>query len=144
MQNKESKTPPKAPTPPKAKVSKNSVSNTVSTGNSGSGTPPFGKKTSTGGASGGDQSSGFKKKTTSGPPDPCGLCNDVNHRIYKCPQFEAMSTEERKKTVAGLKLCFNCLQTGHRASKCKSTYTCRTCQAKHHTMVHAVAEGESS
>ena len=33
-------------------------------------------------------------------------------------------------------LCFNCLAPGHKTNDCRSLARCKTCQEKHHTMVH--------
>jgi hypothetical protein len=38
--------------------------------------------------------------------------------------------------VKKLSLCFNCLQPGHPLSKCSSSSRCRTCDRKHHTLIH--------
>ena len=42
---------------------------------------------------------------------------------------------ERKKFLAQRRLCFNCTNSGHQASKCGNKYSCRNCGHRHHTSI---------
>ena len=43
---------------------------------------------------------------------------------------------EHQPNLKAHNLCFNCLAKGHRTAECRSFSRCRSCQGKHHTMVH--------
>ncbi|XP_071577737.1 uncharacterized protein [Temnothorax nylanderi] len=58
------------------------------------------------------------------------------HYISKCPRFLKLSPRERQSTARDSKLCLNCLRPGHGMNNCPSTWTCRTCGVKHHTLLH--------
>lgn len=66
----------------------------------------------------------------------CKRCNEA-HSIYKCPIFVESSDEDRLSFINERRLCHNCLQEGHFASKCYSGH-CRVegCNQKHHTILH--------
>ncbi|CAG7732881.1 unnamed protein product, partial [Allacma fusca] len=66
----------------------------------------------------------------------CVICNNV-HPHYKCPKLNDGSDKERKKIVKESKLCTNCLSTNHGWKNCKSSRTCKTCQQKHHSLLHS-------
>lgn len=70
-------------------------------------------------------SSGFK----------CYVC-EQNHPIYTCPQFSGYSAAQRETFAHENKLCTNCLVKGHFERDCKSQYTCKQCQKRHHTLLH--------
>lgn len=65
----------------------------------------------------------------------CALCTQA-HLLSHCPQFVSRSPSQRIEVVKQFKRCFNCLSDKHIASECKSKFTCRKCQQKHHTMLH--------
>ena len=65
---------------------------------------------------------------------PCTYCGD-QHFIVACPKFRELTPVQRKRFVTDKPLCFNCLGT-HPAKECRSTYTCRECNKRHHTMIH--------
>ena len=69
----------------------------------------------------------------------CVHCKGA-HAIWTCVTFAALTHAEKKKVVSEAKLCFNCLSVGHSSQACKSTYKCKTCQRRHHTLLH-VADG---
>jgi hypothetical protein len=54
---------------------------------------------------------------------------------YRCETFKGRSAEERRDQVYRLQLCLNCLGK-HRVRNCRSTFACRTCAQKHHTLLH--------
>ena len=47
-----------------------------------------------------------------------------------------MAVERRQEVVRSQGICINCLYPGHHANQCKSSFTCRHCSQKHHTMLH--------
>ncbi|XP_049887628.1 uncharacterized protein LOC126381998 isoform X1 [Pectinophora gossypiella] len=49
----------------------------------------------------------------------CFVCKG-KHRIYDCPAFLSMSIEERIQKASSLKLCLNCLRSGHIAGACST------------------------
>ena len=51
-------------------------------------------------------------------------------------KFIGMSISQRSDHLKAHNLCFNCLAPGHRTAECRSLSRCRSCQGKHHTMVH--------
>lgn len=68
----------------------------------------------------------------------CKLCSSSNHALYKCPKFISFPVPERVKAIKRSRCCFNCLQENHSVSQCPSNQTCKTCNGKHHTMIHRV------
>ena len=53
--------------------------------------------------------------------------------LEKC---KAMPLENRTELVKKNKLCYNCLNTGHRSSGCKLNKVCSVCQGKHSPLLH--------
>ncbi|XP_076377131.1 uncharacterized protein LOC117220354 [Megalopta genalis] len=77
--------------------------------------------------------------------EKCRLCDGI-HVISHCPEFLAMSVEQRHGAVRSSHLCFNCLAPNHGARACTRS-NCRRCGNKHHTLLHkeaASAAPESS
>ncbi|XP_070518860.1 uncharacterized protein [Cardiocondyla obscurior] len=69
----------------------------------------------------------------------CPLCK-AKHFLSACPRFLAQRTRAQLDTVKRLKRCTNCLAPSHTLADCRSAHTCRTCQNRHHTLLHADAE----
>lgn len=65
----------------------------------------------------------------------CPLCKD-SHFIYSCKKFIDLPVSNRLSQAKSANLCTNCLRPGHRQSNCTSMYTCKTCQGKHHSLLH--------
>lgn len=65
----------------------------------------------------------------------CSVCNE-SHRIYTCNKFKSLSVPERFDVLRKARICFNCLSSKHMADNCKSSYSCRTCGRKHHSLLH--------
>lgn len=65
----------------------------------------------------------------------CNLCHHNDHFLYKCPQYLTMEPKERYKSIRRLKLCINCLRSGHVVRDCKGS-TCTRCSQRHHTTLH--------
>ncbi|XP_036347791.1 uncharacterized protein LOC118757161 [Rhagoletis pomonella] len=71
----------------------------------------------------------------------CPRCAEP-HRISRCPQFRALSLDQRLHWVRQATLCFNCLGPGHSACDCNSG-NCDNCKQKHNTMLcKAAPQGE--
>ncbi|CAG7827897.1 unnamed protein product, partial [Allacma fusca] len=66
----------------------------------------------------------------------CHFCKG-DHFNYKCPKLKDRSPQERKAFVEEHKACTNCLRVGHFWKNCTSNSTCRECQQKHHSLLHA-------
>lgn len=64
----------------------------------------------------------------------CEIC-EKDHRTYQCSRLINASYEKRMELVQSKKLCENCLYP-HEPGKCTSKYSCRACDAKHHTLLH--------
>ncbi|XP_011859045.1 PREDICTED: uncharacterized protein LOC105556561 [Vollenhovia emeryi] len=65
----------------------------------------------------------------------CAVCKE-QHSVAKCPQFLKSTAKERYSIIKNLRLCINCLRLGHNAKACPSSWTCRSCQSRHHTLLH--------
>ena len=61
-------------------------------------------------------------------------CNG-SHSISQCDRYKQLGTRERKAVVRKLKLYMNCLSR-HFVADCPSKFSCRTCNARHHTSLH--------
>ena len=65
----------------------------------------------------------------------CQLC-DANHCLNDCEQFMNMNLKERKQFIFSSRLCFTCLNSGHRAKDCQQKLTCGVCAKEHPTVLH--------
>ena len=73
----------------------------------------------------------------------CPLCKE-QHRLYKCPVFLGYDVDRRFKSIKDKRGCTNCLSTSHSTQDCTSSYTCRECDAKHHTLLHRPSKQAST
>ncbi|XP_055589904.1 uncharacterized protein LOC129742084 [Uranotaenia lowii] len=64
----------------------------------------------------------------------CVVCSS-DHLLFQCPVFQKLSVSEREKMVRINMLCRNCFNKGHRASECRSKFSCRHCKGRHHSLV---------
>ncbi|XP_068144891.1 uncharacterized protein [Drosophila tropicalis] len=71
--------------------------------------------------------------------EPCTLCQHA-HPLSRCEQFRALDAVARHAHVRSANLCFNCLSPNHRIATCHSKNTCRVCQRKHNTLIHAAQQ----
>ncbi|XP_046868923.1 uncharacterized protein LOC124461446 [Drosophila willistoni] len=71
--------------------------------------------------------------------EPCTLCQHA-HPLSRCEQFRALDAVARHAHVRSANLCFNCLSPNHRTATCPSKNTCRVCQRKHNTLIHAAQQ----
>lgn len=65
----------------------------------------------------------------------CIFCKATTHYSNQCPEFMALSINQRFGKVKELNICLNCLRTGHRVKECRAM-TCKMCHEKHHTLLH--------
>ena len=73
---------------------------------------------------------------TSRPRANCGICKDVQLPLWKCEKFRGMQVSSRRDYVKENNVCFNCLREGHRVTNCLTTFTCRVCNRRHHSLLH--------
>lgn len=64
----------------------------------------------------------------------CPLCN-LEHELYRCKRFIAMSPETKLRAISKQKICVNCLYK-HHDKTCNSTKRCKECNAEHNTLLH--------
>lgn len=69
----------------------------------------------------------------------CGLCQE-DHAIRSCPRFRQMTPYQRYETVERRSYCRNCLARSHLAPDCPVVTACRTCDYRHHTMLHGAPQ----
>ncbi|RLU15744.1 hypothetical protein DMN91_011500 [Ooceraea biroi] len=72
----------------------------------------------------------------------CPLCK-AKHFFSACPTFVRGSPKERHDLVKQHHRCFNCPSQNHSAKESNSTYSCRTCQQRHHSMLHETSDSGS-
>lgn len=66
--------------------------------------------------------------------NPCALCRG-NHKIFVCSEFQNLDIPSRIEKIKGLRLCYNCLYSGHQSEQCKFG-KCKYCSKKHHSLLH--------
>lgn len=66
----------------------------------------------------------------------CICCNSDFHALTKCMKFLNLSPNDRFKIIQNKNICYNCLLFGHNSEQCKSTFTCRFCNRRHHSFLH--------
>ncbi|XP_076397934.1 uncharacterized protein LOC143266219 [Megachile rotundata] len=64
----------------------------------------------------------------------CPLCSS-EHTLVACKAFKALTVNARRSKVKELRVCFNCLRTGHGFMTCTQG-SCHKCKSKHHTLLH--------
>ena len=65
----------------------------------------------------------------------CKHCNK-DHYLNQCDSFKALDIEKRWDFVKENKLCFNCLNGGHRIDDCKYRKRCTECHRRHNVLLH--------
>ncbi|XP_036347558.1 uncharacterized protein LOC118756930, partial [Rhagoletis pomonella] len=78
---------------------------------------------------------GCKKNVLAIEKGGCEVCRKDGHNVESCRKFEAQKVPQRRKTARHLRLCFVCLQSGHKASSCQAK-RCIECGGDHHKMLH--------
>jgi len=81
------------------------------------------------------RSSSFGPRANSTSSSACSICQEQHH-LHRCPVFVKYDVARRNKHIREKKLCLNCLGSGHLSSNCKSSYTCRECRGRHHSMLY--------
>lgn len=66
----------------------------------------------------------------------CQICKD-SHFTNRCEKLLKADLAQRLEMIKNLNLCLNCLRSNHSLAECKSTSTCKTCNNKHHTLLHS-------
>ena len=72
----------------------------------------------------------------------CLLCEGT-HRLYQCRQFLNKLPTQRLEYVKQLRACYNCLEPYNKSHTC-SKYACKTCNKKHHTLLHTAMQRQSA
>ncbi len=85
-------------------------------------------------------SSTSRKSTTSSATNihnkACALCKGSNHSWARCQIFLDADLNQRWALIRQHKYCANCLHQSHQVNNCASTFTCRECKARHHSLLH--------
>lgn len=58
------------------------------------------------------------------------------HLLAQCVEFLGLDIETKREFVKSNRLCFNCLRFGHTSARCQSNSRCKTCNTRHHSLVH--------
>nr|CAI5834359.1 unnamed protein product [Callosobruchus analis] len=96
------------------------------------------------------ESRGFKKRhevrsfaVTDGSEkvQNCTLCSG-QHFIQTCPEFLKIPVSKRSEKIISLRLCLNCLRSGHMGRACRRA-VCKKCHSKHHHLLHVDKEKKS-
>jgi hypothetical protein len=72
----------------------------------------------------------------------CPLCNGT-HCLCHCDDFIHKSPTQRLEYMKQSRACYNCLQPYNKSHTC-SKYACRTCNKKHHTLLHTAMQKHSA
>ena len=80
----------------------------------------------------------FQQKTSllADTGEICIVSKAAKHPLYLYCKFRSLPDEEMLTTLMKIKLCMNCLGSGHFAKDCKSRTRCQKCQNPHHTLLH--------
>ncbi|XP_045541516.1 uncharacterized protein LOC123723018 [Papilio machaon] len=65
----------------------------------------------------------------------CPLCSE-EHLLCRCKRFIQESVDQRRQIAKNHGLCFNCLRSSHLNINCRMNIKCKTCNRKHHTLLH--------
>lgn len=69
----------------------------------------------------------------------CVVCHSSDCKsLFKCQAFKSLMPEKRFEIAKTNNLCFNCLKSGHSATKCRAESTCKAegCKLKHSAFLH--------
>ena len=70
------------------------------------------------------------------PKPECQFCKKDNHHLRECRTFARNTMETRREFVRRERLCFGCLNQGHRSIECKERGKCDKCNKMHPTSLH--------
>ncbi|XP_071052883.1 uncharacterized protein [Onthophagus taurus] len=65
------------------------------------------------------------------------------HYIQECSNFTKLTVQGRIDRVKQLKVCMNCLRSGHFVKQCRSS-SCKRCNSRHHTLLHLTHDRSDS
>ena len=72
----------------------------------------------------------------------CTFC-EFPHSFVDCRRFRKILHKDKLAFLLKHKLCFNCLQEGHRRSECLKKASCSVCSGGHPTALHRSVSSES-
>nr|XP_022914618.1 uncharacterized protein LOC111425084 [Onthophagus taurus] len=72
----------------------------------------------------------------------CVNCNG-EHYIQECSNSIKLTVQGRRDRVKQLKVCMNCLRSGHFVKQCRSS-SCKRCNSRHHTVLHLTHDRSDS
>ena len=86
--------------------------------------------------------------TSSERQDVCSCCGETHH-LVECQTFLSWCADTRAQFVARQRLCFVCLEPGHRIRNCRYARPCgrNGCVMRHHELLHGsrrVVQGPAS
>lgn len=82
-------------------------------------------------------SSSISGASTSDNNSKCSMCKNGVHPLYRCWTFTKLPIQVRREYTKTNKLCFSCLSSKHMINECQSKHTCKKCNKRHHTTLHA-------
>ena len=68
-------------------------------------------------------------------PPKCPACDD-KHGLLRCPVFAGFNVDRRNILVREKRLCINCFSDSHGFKACPTKFNYKTCDKKHHTLLH--------
>lgn len=72
----------------------------------------------------------------------CYCCQKTKHALIECDKFKRLSVESKWNLLRRVrKICFNCLEEGHRSTDCdKKKCSESNCERSHHKLLHRKAK----
>lgn len=83
-------------------------------------------------------------KVNSSSPITCPVCSSTGHSLAKYPSLLSFHQQKRYTIVQDYKHCHNNLSCGHFTRECPSSYNCKKCGNRHHTLLHQESGGTKS
>ena len=74
----------------------------------------------------------------------CPACDGAPHSLFQCSTFKSWDQERRHRLVKRIKLCYNCLGMGLLLQNCPSHCSCKTCNRRHHYLLHRTDSSPTS
>jgi len=68
------------------------------------------------------------------------VCHQNFHPLYLCSVFKDLPIKKKLSTVNGIKLCHNCLSTGHHSKSSCSSQKCKKCSRTNHTLLNSYSK----
>ena len=73
----------------------------------------------------------------------CEFCGLPRHSLAKCGEFLRTTLKDRWDWAKTTRVCYNCLERGHRATQCqRGPCGLDNCSDKHHYMLHDISRRE--